>query len=200
MERVTRNVEWEGGERKAKKRDHVTAPHGRRKRPGSRGLGRGSGTSLSQPRRGARKVSIGVSRELSRVPCARAFRWAAMRRGPGPAAAAGGRKKSNSKTTAKVKKTAKTKKTGARRSGSVAVAAAAAAAERAAARQAAEEAARRAWHLQELSCTSGAERELEELVFGDSLNVEEDDLLQCLAGPQRVGFGAPRAALPLGLT
>ncbi|XP_005144388.3 U3 small nucleolar RNA-associated protein 18 homolog [Melopsittacus undulatus] len=108
-----------------------------------------------------------------------------MRRGmgshrPGPAAA---RKKSNRKITAKMEKTAKTNKTVTRRSDSVR---AAAAAERAAARQAAEEAARRARHLKELSCTSGAERELEELVFGDSLNVEEDDLLQCLAGPQRL--------------
>ncbi|XP_050764466.1 U3 small nucleolar RNA-associated protein 18 homolog [Gymnogyps californianus] len=66
-------------------------------------------------------------------------------------------------------------------------AAAAAAAERAAAeQQAAEEAARRARHLKALSRTSGAERELEELVFGDSLNVEEDELLQCLAGPRRL--------------
>ncbi|XP_061232872.1 U3 small nucleolar RNA-associated protein 18 homolog isoform X2 [Neopsephotus bourkii] len=66
------------------------------------------------------------------------------------------------------------------------MAAAAAAAERAAARQAAEEAARRARHLKELSCASGAERELEELVFGDTVHVEEDDLLQCLAGPEQL--------------
>lgn len=128
-----------------------------------------------------------------------------MRRGlgvrrPGPASAAGGRKQSNRKITAKMKETAKTKKTVTRRSDSGAVAAAAAAAERGAARQAAEEAARRARHLKELSCTSGAERELEELVFGDSLNVEEDDLLQCLADPQRVGLGAQRADLSVGLT
>lgn len=74
----------------------------------------------------------------------------------------------------------------------------AAAAERAAAEQAAQEAAReaarRARHLKALSRTSGAERELEELVFGDSLNVEEDELLQRLAGPQRVGHGAWWAA------
>ncbi|KAM6376719.1 U3 small nucleolar RNA-associated protein 18 homolog [Pluvialis apricaria] len=64
---------------------------------------------------------------------------------------------------------------------------AAAAAERAAAKQAAEEAARRARHLKELCRASGAERELEELVFGDSLNVEEEELLQqCLAGPPRL--------------
>ncbi|XP_061311405.1 U3 small nucleolar RNA-associated protein 18 homolog isoform X3 [Pezoporus flaviventris] len=81
---------------------------------------------------------------------------------------------------------AKTAKTVTRRSDSLAVAAAAAAAERAAARQAAAEAVRRAQHLKELSCASGAERDLEELVFGDSVNVEEDDLLQCLAGPQRL--------------
>ncbi|KAK2536910.1 Utp18 isoform A [Columba livia] len=61
----------------------------------------------------------------------------------------------------------------------------AAAAEREAAQQAAEEAARRARHLSALSRPSGPERELEELVFGDSLNVEEDELLQRLAGPQR---------------
>lgn len=71
---------------------------------------------------------------------------------------------------------------------------AAAVAERAAAEQAAEEAARRARHLKELSRASGAERELEELVFGDSLNVEEEELLQRLAGPPRVGLGARRAA------
>ncbi|XP_069655302.1 U3 small nucleolar RNA-associated protein 18 homolog [Haliaeetus albicilla] len=63
---------------------------------------------------------------------------------------------------------------------------AAAAAERAAAEQAAEEAARRARHLKSLSRRSGGERELEELVFGDSLNVEEDELLQRLAGPRRL--------------
>lgn len=62
-----------------------------------------------------------------------------------------------------------------------------AAAERAAAEQAAEEAARRARHLKELCRASGAERELEELVFGDSINVEEEELLQRLAGPPRVG-------------
>ncbi|XP_075576385.1 U3 small nucleolar RNA-associated protein 18 homolog [Pelecanus crispus] len=58
-------------------------------------------------------------------------------------------------------------------------------AESAAAERAAE-AARRARHLKALSRTSGAERELAELVFGDSLNVEEDELLQRLAGPQRL--------------
>ncbi|XP_065504124.1 U3 small nucleolar RNA-associated protein 18 homolog [Caloenas nicobarica] len=58
-------------------------------------------------------------------------------------------------------------------------------AEAAAAQQAAEESARRARHLSALSRPSGPERELEELVFGDSLNVEEDELLQRLAGPQR---------------
>ncbi|XP_030361755.1 U3 small nucleolar RNA-associated protein 18 homolog isoform X2 [Strigops habroptila] len=111
-----------------------------------------------------------------------------MRKGPGPprpapAAAAGGRKKSNRKIMAKTKKTEQTVP---RRSHSIAVAAAAAAAERAAATQAAEEAARRARHLKELSGASGPERELEELVFGDSLYVEEDDLLQRLAGPHRL--------------
>ncbi|XP_014808926.1 PREDICTED: U3 small nucleolar RNA-associated protein 18 homolog isoform X1 [Calidris pugnax] len=60
----------------------------------------------------------------------------------------------------------------------------AAAAEEAAAQQAAEEASRRARHLQALGRASGAERELEELVFGDSLSVGEDELLQRLAGPQ----------------
>ncbi|XP_065549454.1 U3 small nucleolar RNA-associated protein 18 homolog [Lathamus discolor] len=111
-----------------------------------------------------------------------------MRHGTGPrrAGPAGGRKKTNRKITSKMEKTAKTKKTVTRRNGSGAVAAAAAAAERAASRQAAAEAARRARHLKELSCASGAERELEELVFGDSLNVEEDDLLQCLVGPQQL--------------
>lgn len=72
----------------------------------------------------------------------------------------------------------------------------AAAAQRAAAKQAASEAARRAKHLRVLGRTSGAERELEELVFGDSLNVEEDELLHRLADPTRVSFGARRAAAP----
>lgn len=58
---------------------------------------------------------------------------------------------------------------------------------------AAAEAARRARHLKALSGASGAERELEELVFGDSLNVEEDDLLRRLAGPRRVRHVQPRA-------
>ncbi|XP_009092830.3 U3 small nucleolar RNA-associated protein 18 homolog [Serinus canaria] len=48
------------------------------------------------------------------------------------------------------------------------------------------EAARRARHLKALSCVSGAERELEELVFGDSLNGEEDELLRRLARPRPV--------------
>ncbi|XP_026717094.1 U3 small nucleolar RNA-associated protein 18 homolog [Athene cunicularia] len=56
----------------------------------------------------------------------------------------------------------------------------------AALRAAAEEASRRARHLKALSRTSGAERELEELVFGDSLPAEEDELLQCLAGSERL--------------
>ncbi|KAM6403469.1 U3 small nucleolar RNA-associated protein 18 homolog [Rhynochetos jubatus] len=64
--------------------------------------------------------------------------------------------------------------------------AAAAAAEWVAAEQAAAEAARRARHLKALCRTSGAERELEELVFGDSLGVEEDELLQRLAGSPRL--------------
>ncbi|XP_059341836.1 U3 small nucleolar RNA-associated protein 18 homolog isoform X1 [Ammospiza nelsoni] len=51
---------------------------------------------------------------------------------------------------------------------------------------AAAEAARRARHLKALSCVSGAERELEELVFGDSLTGEEDELLRRLAGPRPV--------------
>lgn len=58
---------------------------------------------------------------------------------------------------------------------------------------AATEAARRARHLKALSCASGAERELEELVFGDSLNVEEDELLRRLAGPPRVRHTQARA-------
>ncbi|XP_075025723.1 U3 small nucleolar RNA-associated protein 18 homolog isoform X1 [Calonectris borealis] len=96
-------------------------------------------------------------------------------RGPSPGPAA--KKKKRTKTTMK-----KTNKTAKRLQPS----AEAAAAERAAAEQAAEEAARRARHLKALSRASGAERELEELVFGDSLNVEEDELLQRLAGPQRL--------------
>ncbi|XP_059684375.1 U3 small nucleolar RNA-associated protein 18 homolog [Gavia stellata] len=92
-------------------------------------------------------------------------------------------KKKKKMTTTKMKKTKKIAKQPQPRAE---VAAAAAAAERAAAEQAAEEAARRARHLKALSRRSGAERELEELVFGDSLNVEEDELLQRLAGPQRL--------------
>ncbi|KAM9639138.1 U3 small nucleolar RNA-associated protein 18 homolog isoform 1-T2 [Morphnus guianensis] len=96
---------------------------------------------------------------------------------PGPAAA----KKKN-----KMKKTKKIAKQLRPRAEAAEAAAAAAAAERAAAEQAAEEAARRARHLKSLSRRSGGERELEELVFGDSLNVEEDELLQRLAGPRRL--------------
>lgn len=59
MGRVTRRAEWEGGERQVKKRDHVTMPYGQRKRPESRGLGRGSGMSLSHPGSGARKGIYG---------------------------------------------------------------------------------------------------------------------------------------------
>ncbi|XP_052664242.1 U3 small nucleolar RNA-associated protein 18 homolog [Harpia harpyja] len=92
---------------------------------------------------------------------------------PGPAAA---KKKNKMKKTKKIAKQLPPR----------AEAAEAAAAERAAAEQAAEEAARRARHLKSLSRRSGGERELEELVFGDSLNVEEDELLQRLAGPRRL--------------
>ncbi|KAI6075696.1 U3 small nucleolar RNA-associated protein 18-like protein [Aix galericulata] len=49
----------------------------------------------------------------------------------------------------------------------------------------AEEAERRGRHLQALSGATGAERELEELLFGDCLAVEEGELLQRLAGPPR---------------
>ncbi|KAJ7400283.1 U3 small nucleolar RNA-associated protein 18 isoform X1 [Pitangus sulphuratus] len=48
------------------------------------------------------------------------------------------------------------------------------------------EAERRARHLRAVSGAAGAERELEELVFGDSLRVEEDELLRRLGGPPRV--------------
>ncbi|KAK2528537.1 Utp18 [Columba guinea] len=109
----------------------------------------------------------------------------------GPAAAGAAPKKKTKKATKKVTKkitkkatrkiTKKTKKTMKQFQPRVD----AAAAEREAAQQAAEEAARRARHLSALSRPSGPERELEELVFGDSLNVEEDELLQRLAGPQR---------------
>uniref|UniRef100_A0A8C6YZE6 U3 small nucleolar RNA-associated protein 18 homolog n=1 Tax=Nothoprocta perdicaria TaxID=30464 RepID=A0A8C6YZE6_NOTPE len=57
----------------------------------------------------------------------------------------------------------------------------------AAARQEAEEASRRERHLRALGGASGAERALEELVFGDSLAAEEDELLRRLAGPPPVG-------------
>lgn len=101
----------------------------------------------------------------------------------GPAAAGAAPKKKTKKATKKItKKAKKTMKQFQPRAD-------AAAAEREAAQQAAEEAARRARHLSALSRPSGPERELEELVFGDSLNVEEDELLQRLAGPQRVGLG-----------
>lgn len=127
------------------------------------------------------------------------FRRAAARRGamqpaagaprPGPAAA---KKKKKMKKTKKMAKQLRPRAEAAEE--------AAAAAERAAAEQAAEEAARRARHLKSLSRRSGGERELEELVFGDSLNVEEDELLQRLAGPRRVGLGARRALPPHGLS
>ncbi|XP_027736404.1 U3 small nucleolar RNA-associated protein 18 homolog [Empidonax traillii] len=57
---------------------------------------------------------------------------------------------------------------------------------RAAAVAARVEAERRARHLRAVSGATGAERELEELVFGDSLRVEEDELLRRLGGPPRV--------------
>ncbi|XP_054249749.1 U3 small nucleolar RNA-associated protein 18 homolog [Indicator indicator] len=100
-------------------------------------------------------------------------------------AAAGGppqkkKKMRKTKDTKKMKKAAK----------QLQLRAEAAAAERAAAKQAAEEAAReaarRARHLRVLGRRSGAEKELEELVFGDSLNMEEDELLRRLAGPTRL--------------
>ncbi|KAM6297506.1 U3 small nucleolar RNA-associated protein 18 homolog [Aegotheles albertisi] len=69
---------------------------------------------------------------------------------------------------------------------------AAEAAEREAAEQAAEEAARRARNLKALGRPSGAERELQELVFGDCLSVGEDELLRRLAGPPRVGAAGRR--------
>ncbi|OPJ88681.1 U3 small nucleolar RNA-associated 18-like protein [Patagioenas fasciata monilis] len=109
----------------------------------------------------------------------------------GPAAAGAAPKKKTKKATKKIMKkitkkatkkiTKKTKKT----MKQFQPRADAAAAEREAAQQAAEESARRARHLSALSRPSGPEQELEELVFGDSLNVEEDELLQRLAGPQR---------------
>ncbi|XP_005016103.3 U3 small nucleolar RNA-associated protein 18 homolog [Anas platyrhynchos] len=49
----------------------------------------------------------------------------------------------------------------------------------------AEEAEQRGRHLQALSGATGAERELEELLFGDCLAAEEGELLQRLAGPPR---------------
>lgn len=52
----------------------------------------------------------------------------------------------------------------------------------------AEEAEQRGRHLQALSGATGAERELEELLFGDCLAAEEGELLQRLAGPPRVGL------------
>ncbi|OXB77014.1 UNVERIFIED_CONTAM: hypothetical protein H355_014836 [Colinus virginianus] len=47
-----------------------------------------------------------------------------------------------------------------------------------------EEASRRARHLRALERRSAAERELEELVFGDGLGAGQDELLQRLAAPQ----------------
>ncbi|XP_063208262.1 U3 small nucleolar RNA-associated protein 18 homolog [Chroicocephalus ridibundus] len=96
---------------------------------------------------------------------------------PGPA------EKKKKKKMKKMKKTKKTVKRLQPRAEDVA-------AKRAAAEQAAKEASRRARHLKALGRASGAEQEeleeLEELVFGDSLNVGEDELLQRLADPQRL--------------
>ncbi|KAM9222159.1 U3 small nucleolar RNA-associated protein 18 homolog [Leptosomus discolor] len=103
---------------------------------------------------------------------------------PGPTA---------TKKMKKTKKMQKNKKTVKRLQPLAGAAAAAAAAERAAAEQAAAEAARRARHLEALGHMSGAEQELEELVFGDSLNVEEDELLQRLGGPPRLGAAERRS-------
>ncbi|KAM6240330.1 U3 small nucleolar RNA-associated protein 18 homolog [Spheniscus humboldti] len=117
---------------------------------------------------------------------------------PGPAAAKR-RRRRRKEAAAKMKKTKKPNKIVKRLRPR-----AEAAAERAveeeeeeAAAAAAEEAARRARHLKALSRTSGAERELEELVFGDSLNVEEGELLQRLAGPRRLS-AAGRGSLRRG--
>ncbi|KAM7089420.1 U3 small nucleolar RNA-associated protein 18 homolog [Ciconia maguari] len=102
---------------------------------------------------------------------------------PGPAPAGAPAMKKKKKNPTKIKKTNKrVKQIQPRAEAAAAERAAAAAAEE----QAAEEAARRARHLKALSRTTGAERELEELVFGDSVNVEEDELLQRLAGPGRL--------------
>ncbi|XP_064323456.1 U3 small nucleolar RNA-associated protein 18 homolog [Phalacrocorax carbo] len=100
----------------------------------------------------------------------------------GPAAAKGSKMKMR-KTKTKMKKTNKTAKHLPPRMDAKA---AAVAAERVAAKQAAAEAARRARHLKALRRVPGAERELEELVFGHGLDVGEDELLQRLAGPQRL--------------
>ncbi|XP_053939488.1 U3 small nucleolar RNA-associated protein 18 homolog [Cuculus canorus] len=92
--------------------------------------------------------------------------------------AAAGKKKRTNKTITKIKKMRTVKKKVKQPLVEIA--------EREAAKQAAAEAARRARNLKMLSGSTGAERDLEELVFGDSVNVEEDELLQRLAGPQRL--------------
>ncbi|XP_055581853.1 U3 small nucleolar RNA-associated protein 18 homolog [Falco cherrug] len=117
---------------------------------------------------------------------------------PGPAAAQITKKATKTTKTTKIKKINKTNKTtkvkkmkNVKKMRRTKLAArgqqpsAVAPAERAAAVQAAAEAARRAWHREVLGCPSGAERELEELVFGASLGVEEEELLQRLADPPR---------------
>ncbi|XP_040437789.1 U3 small nucleolar RNA-associated protein 18 homolog [Falco naumanni] len=117
---------------------------------------------------------------------------------PGPAAAQITKKMTKATKTTKIKKINKTNKAtkvkkmkNVKKMKRTKLAArgqqpsAVAAAERAAVVQAAAEAARRAWHREVLGCPSGAERELEELVFGASLGVEEEELLQRLADPPR---------------
>lgn len=152
---------------KAKKGGHVTA-RAAREAPCSRGAERGGGASAAAWTLSGTSAS-GDSVEAMRAAAAAPRVLAAERR----------RRPAELKLAAKKKKKKMVKRARPRAKEMEAAAA---------------EASRRARHLRAISDATAAERELEELVFGDSLVAEEGDLLQRLAGPQvRLGRAAALA-------
>lgn len=151
---------------KAKKGGHVTA-RAAREAPCSRGAERGGGASAAAWTLSGTSAS-GDSVEAMRAAAAAPRVLAAERR----------RRPAELKLAAKKKKKKKMVKRARPRAKEMEAA----------------EASRRARHLRAISDATAAERELEELVFGDSLVAEEGDLLQRLAGPQvRLGRAAALA-------
>lgn len=150
---------------KAKKGGHVTA-RAAREAPCSRGAERGGGASAAAWTLSGTSAS-GDSVEAMRAAAAAPRVLAAERR----------RRPAELKLAAKKKKKKMVKRARPR-----------------AKEMEAAEASRRARHLRAISDATAAERELEELVFGDSLVAEEGELLQRLAGPQvRLGRAAALA-------